>query len=185
MGPRTAAREHGRLSCQFSRGDSPEGLLPFVTRTPRSIRKSDDASIDGLRIVECLKKTKMPLKDIRTFLDWCQEGDTTLETRRDMFHDRRASDMGQIAELKKVLDVTDFQCMYDDVAAREGSEKAVTNKAPAEPARTVGRSRVAWPSDPHPQIARGPVDLVSRPGAAVKHHVAQCRELGGKLEQLQ
>ena len=42
-----------------------------------------------LKVIECLKATGMQIKDIKQFLDWCHEGDNTLQKRRDMFYERR------------------------------------------------------------------------------------------------
>jgi len=120
------------LSIHTLRYYEKEGLLPFVKRTVSGIRRFDDKDLDGLRIVECLKKSSMPLKDIKRFLDWCQEGDATLIKRRDMFHERRAAVLEQMAELRKVLDVIDFKCWYYETAVKEGSEEAVKDRLPRD-----------------------------------------------------
>ena len=52
-----------------------EGLLPFVERSSGRIRVFKEADYEWLKVIECLKKTGMPLKDIKTFIDrvvfWC------------------------------------------------------------------------------------------------------------------
>jgi len=128
------------LSIHTLRYYEKEGLLPFVKRTKSGIRKFDDAALDGLKIVECLKKSGMPLKDIKQFLDWCAEGKTTLTKRRDMFHERRETVLAQIAELHKVLDVINYKCWYYETAVNEGSEEAV-RKMPVPPELTQVRKR--------------------------------------------
>ena len=119
------------LSIHTLRYYEKEGLLPFVKRTVSGIRKFDETDIEELKIVECLKKTNMPLKDIRTFLDWCQDGDNTIEKRRDMFYERKKIVLEQIAELEKVLDTVNFKCWYYDTAVKDGTEEAV-RKFPVE-----------------------------------------------------
>ncbi len=118
------------LSIHALRYYEKEGLLPFVKRTQSGIRKFDEIAMDGLKIVECLKKSGMPLKEIKQFLDWCQEGDTTLTKRRDMFHERREIVLAQMAELKNVLDVISYKCWYYETAVTEGSEEAVKKIKP-------------------------------------------------------
>ena len=109
-----------------------EGLIPFVKRTSSGIRQFDENAIEGLKIVECLKQTGMPLKDIRQFLDWCQEGEDTLRKRRDLFYERKQVVLDQISELNKVLELIKFKCWYYDTALEKGSEKAVMNMSPEE-----------------------------------------------------
>ena len=42
-----------------------EGLLPFVERSGGGMRMFMDSDLDWLRIIECLKRTGMPIKEIR------------------------------------------------------------------------------------------------------------------------
>ena len=42
-----------------------EGLLPFVERSGGGIRMFKDEDIGWLSIIECLKKTGMPIKEIK------------------------------------------------------------------------------------------------------------------------
>ena len=41
------------------------------------IRKFSEKEIEALRVIECLKKAGMEIKDIRQFMDWCVEGPST------------------------------------------------------------------------------------------------------------
>ena len=122
--------EEFNLSIHTLRYYEKEGLLPFVKRTSSGIRQFDEIALDGLKIVECLKKTGMPLKDIRLFLDWCQEGDNTLAKRKDMFHERKQAVLDQIAELQEVLNLINYKCWYYEEAVKHGSEEAVKNIPP-------------------------------------------------------
>lgn len=58
-----------------------EGLLPFVERSSGGIRMFQDSDFEWLSIIECLKKTGMPIKEIKHFIDWCIEGDSTIDQR--------------------------------------------------------------------------------------------------------
>ena len=123
--------EQYNLSIHTLRYYEKEGILPFVKRTPSGIRKFDDDALEGLRVVECLKKTNMPLKDIKVFLDWCQEGNDTLEKRRDMFYEQKQAVLDQIAELQETLKLIDFKCWYYESALELGSEEEI-RKIPLE-----------------------------------------------------
>ena len=48
-----------------------EGLLPFIERSDGGIRMFKDTDFEWLSIIECLKKTGMPIKEMKVFIDWC------------------------------------------------------------------------------------------------------------------
>lgn len=102
-----------------------EGLLPFVERSASGLRVFQEADMDWLRLIECLKSTGMPIKDIRQYIDWSLEGDATLEKRRQMFYERRQAVENQIAELQRTLETVNYKCWYYDVAVEAGSTDAV------------------------------------------------------------
>ncbi len=99
-----------------------EGLLPFVERTASGIRVFKDSDINALNIIECLKSTGMPIKEIKNFIDWCSEGDSTLQNRFDMFLERKAIVEAQIKELHKTMEVIDHKCTYYKTALEAGTE---------------------------------------------------------------
>lgn len=99
-----------------------EGLMPFVERAPNGTRRFKESDIDALKIIECLKATGMPIKEIKNFFDWCSEGDSTLQQRYDMFIGRKAIVEEQIEELKKTMEVIEHKCLYYKTALEAGTE---------------------------------------------------------------
>ena len=49
-----------------------EGLFPELNRTS-GIRQFSENEIEALRVIECLKKTGLQIKDIKQFMSWCME----------------------------------------------------------------------------------------------------------------
>lgn len=99
-----------------------EGLMPFVERGSSGIRRFKESDISLLKIIECLKSTGMPIKEIKTFIDWCTEGDSTLKQRYDMFLERKATVELQMEELKKSMELIEYKCMYYQTALTAGTE---------------------------------------------------------------
>ena len=58
-----------------------EGLLPFIERSSGGIRVFKDEDLSWLKTIECLKKTGMPIKEIKHFIDCCMEGDSKIDER--------------------------------------------------------------------------------------------------------
>ena len=79
-----------------------EGLLPFVERSEGGIRLFKDAAFEWLRIIECLKKTGMPLKDIKEFIMMAMAGDDTIEDRLALIQKQRESVEQKIQELTEI-----------------------------------------------------------------------------------
>ncbi|UOQ48753.1 MerR family transcriptional regulator [Gracilibacillus caseinilyticus] len=99
-----------------------EGLLPFVERTDSGTRLFKESDIDALKVIECLKSTGMPIKEIRHFIDWCSDGDDTLQQRYDMFLERKASVEQQMEELQKTMELIEHKCSYYKTALDAGTE---------------------------------------------------------------
>lgn len=99
-----------------------EGLLPFIERTSSGKRIFKESDMDALKIIECLKASGMPIKEIKHFIEWCSEGDSTLQQRYDMFLERKASVEAQMEELKKTMEVIEHKCLYYKIALDSSTE---------------------------------------------------------------
>lgn len=72
----------------------------------------------------------MPIKEIKQFSAWLQEGDASLQQRYEMFLDRKREVEKQIADLQNVLEVINFKCWYYETAIAAGTEKIHTQNQP-------------------------------------------------------
>lgn len=100
-----------------------EGLLPFVERSGSGIRMFQDSDMEWLSIIECLKKTGMPIKDIKVFIDWCLEGDATISKRKELIEKQRQAVLDRIRQLNETLAVLDYKKWYYETAERAGTCK--------------------------------------------------------------
>lgn len=98
-----------------------EGLLPFVERSSGGIRMFKDSDFEWLSIIDCLKKAGVPIKDIKNFIDWCMEGDSTIEKRLDLIEERRQSVLSQIEQMQKTLQILDYKKWYYETAKAAGT----------------------------------------------------------------
>lgn len=104
-----------------------EGLLPFVERSSSGMRVFKDSDYEWLQIIECLKKTGMPLKDIRRFVEMAMQGDETIEPRLDLIKQQREAVKAQLAQLQQTLDTLDFKCWYYETARAAGTTDVPRN----------------------------------------------------------
>ena len=99
-----------------------EGLIPFIERKKSGYRIFTEEAIATLKIIDCLKKTGMPIKDIRQFYQWVNEWDASLEERYEMFLKRKAAVEAQMAELQQIMDTINYKCWYYETALKAGTE---------------------------------------------------------------
>lgn len=99
-----------------------ENLIPNLQKNNAGIRFFTTENLETIKIIECLKKAGMPIKDIKTFIQWCAEGDSTLRQRLVMFQSLRSSVKQQMNELEKTLDTLEYKCGYYAQAVEDGTE---------------------------------------------------------------
>ena len=106
-----------------------EGLFPSLERSS-GIRRFSEKEIEALRIIECLKKTGMEIKDIKQFMELCAEGSSTYSVRRDFFLRRKEIVEEEIRKMNRVLDMIDFKCWYYEQAIKDGNVDRLNQMIP-------------------------------------------------------
>ena len=105
-----------------------QGLFPQLTRES-GIRKFSDNEIEALRVIECLKKSGLEIKNIKLFMEWCAVGSSTYANRFDLIQKQKERVEAEIRQLHKTLDMLKYKCWYYTQAMEDGSEdkaKALT-----------------------------------------------------------
>lgn len=98
-----------------------QGLFPGMERVS-GIRKFGEKELETLRMIECLKKSGLEIKDIKQFMDWCVEGASTYPQRRELFVKQKETLEAEIAHMNHVLDMLRFKCWYYEQAMQDGNE---------------------------------------------------------------
>lgn len=108
-----------------------EGLFPDMERS-NGIRRFGQRELEALRVIECLKKSGMEIKDIRQFMEWCAQGSSTYPQRRAMFIRQKESVEAEIARMNRVLDMLSFKCWYYEQAIKDGNEQRLSAMTPED-----------------------------------------------------
>lgn len=106
-----------------------QGLFPGMERTS-GIRKFGDRELETLRIIECLKKSGLEIKDIKQFIDWCGQGSATYEQRKALLARQKETVEAEIEHMNKVLDMLKFKCWFYEQAIQDGSDARVRAMLP-------------------------------------------------------
>lgn len=106
-----------------------EGLFPNMERVS-GIRKFSDKELETLRVIECLKKSGLEIKDIKQFMEWCSQGSSTYSKRRELFERQKENIECRISRLEQALDMIKFKCWYYDTAIADGNEDRLKEMIP-------------------------------------------------------
>lgn len=108
-----------------------EGLFPNMQRIS-GIRKFDEKEIEAIRIIECLKKSGMEIKDIKLFMELCVQGSETYLQRKELFLKQKEILEAEIKRMNQALDMIIFKCWYYDQAIKDGNEDRVSSMRPED-----------------------------------------------------
>ena len=101
-----------------------EGLLPFVERSSGGIRMFRESDFEWLRVIDCMKKAGMSIRDIREYIEMALQGDDTIELRLAMFRRQRERLQAQMEELRHTMEVVEYKCWYYETAQAAGTVDA-------------------------------------------------------------
>lgn len=106
-----------------------QGFFPELRRTS-GIRRFSDKEIEALRVIECLKRSGLEIKDIKRFMDWCTEGASTYLQRKELFENQKKFLEREMQRMNRVLDMLKFKCWYYQQAVCDGNETRVRSMLP-------------------------------------------------------
>lgn len=113
------------LSTSTLRYYDQEGIIPGLQKNRSGVREFSSKNLQTLNLINCLKCAGMSIKDIKTFLNWCEMGDETLSKRLKMFEDLRQDTIRQMKELEKTLATLEYKCDYYKRAVEAKSKNSV------------------------------------------------------------
>ncbi|MCH1643241.1 MerR family transcriptional regulator [Paenibacillus timonensis] len=78
-----------------------KGLVPSLRRNQNNIRMFDEESINWLHGIKCLKQSGMPIEVIKTYVDLCLEGDSTLPQRFALMMEHKEAALAKLEQAKR------------------------------------------------------------------------------------
>jgi len=106
-----------------------EGLFPDIERTS-GIRQFSEKQLEALRVIDCLKKSGLEIKDIKQFMAWCAQGSSTYPQRHSLFLHQKEAIKKEIASMQKTLALIEFKCWYYEQAMKDGGEALIRKMLP-------------------------------------------------------
>lgn len=106
-----------------------EGFFPNLMRKG-NIRYFSDDELEAIRVIECLKRSGLEIKDIKQFFQWVMEGPSSYGKRKEMFETRKAAVEDEIKALERTLALLKFKCWYYETAIKDGNEDGINAMLP-------------------------------------------------------
>ena len=101
-----------------------EGFFPNLERKG-NIRHFSENELEAIRVIECLKRSGLEIKDIKQFFEWVIAGPSSYEKRKELFEMRKLMVKDEIKKLEKSLTMLEFKCWYYDTAIKDGNEDGI------------------------------------------------------------
>lgn len=98
-----------------------EGLFPHLKRV-NGVRQFSENEIETLRVIDCLKRSGLEIKDIKEYMNLCSLGNSTLKQRKEIFVKQKEEVLQEMEKLQKVLSMLNYKCWYYDQAIEKEDE---------------------------------------------------------------
>ena len=96
------------------------GLIPPVNRTESGIRDYNELDLRRVDFVKCMRSAGLPIEVLIEYVGLVQQGDETIEARKQILAEQRDMVKAKMEEMQKTLDLLDHKI--------EVYEKAILKK---------------------------------------------------------
>ena len=97
-----------------------EGLFPQMERSS-GIRRFSERELEALRVIECLKRSGLEIKEIKQFMQWCAQGEATYPERLELFRRQRESIEEEMERLRRAKALIEYKCWFYETAKAAGT----------------------------------------------------------------
>lgn len=100
-----------------------EGLLPSIERDQNGIRIYNDENLKWIQFVKALRSTDMSIADIQRYVHLFNEGNETVQERKELMQNHKEKVEAEIAEKQNYLERIDRKIKYYDAIERRMQRK--------------------------------------------------------------
>lgn len=85
------------------------GLIPPVNRNDSGIRDYDEIDLRRVEFIKCMRSAGLPIEVLIEYVDLVQQGDLTIDARKEILIEQRAQLAARMAEMQETLDLLDYK----------------------------------------------------------------------------
>jgi len=102
------------------------GLLPPINRNKNGIRDYKEIDLKRVEFIKCMRNAGLPIKSLIQYFKLLQQGDKTIEVRKDILIKQREELTSKIREMQKTLDFLNYKIsVYEDAIFRRAEKEIV------------------------------------------------------------
>jgi DNA-binding transcriptional MerR regulator len=99
------------------------GLLPPVNRNNGGIRDYSELDVRRVEFVKCMWSVGLSIDVLIKYYSMVQQGDQTIEARKEILKDQREQLVTKMAEIQQTLDLLDRKIsVYEDIVLKKENE---------------------------------------------------------------
>ena len=103
------------------------GLIPPVHRTESGIRDYNELDLKRVDFIKCMRSAGLPVEVLIEYIRLVQQGDGTVETRKEMLIEQRDLLAARMKEIQKTLDLLDHKiAVYENAVLKKEKEMIQT-----------------------------------------------------------
>ena len=103
------------------------GLIPPVNRNGGGIRDYSEIDIKRVEFIKCMRSAGLPIETLIEYVALVQQGDKTIEARKEILIEQRELLAARIADMQKTLDILDHKIeVYENAVLIKEKEIAET-----------------------------------------------------------
>lgn len=106
-----------------------EGLFPNLVKKG-NIRYFGEHELESLKIIHCLKRSGLEIKEIKEFFVLMAEGKDSYAKRKELFETRKKVVEEELEALQITLALLKFKCWYYEKAIEDGGEEKIKAMLP-------------------------------------------------------
>jgi len=85
------------------------GLIPPVNRNESGIRDYREIDVKRVEFIKCMRSAGLPIEVLIEYVKLSQQGDQTIEARKEILIEQREQLATKIKEMQKTLDTLDYK----------------------------------------------------------------------------
>ncbi|MGB8213790.1 MAG: MerR family transcriptional regulator [Anaerolineales bacterium] len=99
------------------------GLIRPVNRNASGIRDYSEIDLRRVEFIKCMRRAGLPVETLIEYVGLVQQGDDTIEARKEILMEQRALLLARLEEMQKTLDVLDHKIeVYENAVLKKEQE---------------------------------------------------------------
>ena len=117
--------EHYKLSTDTLRYYERAGLIPPVHRNESGIRDYTELDLRRVEFIKCMRSAGLPVDVLIDYVGLVQQGDKTIEARKEILIEQRKLLMDRMSEMQRTLDILNHKLEVYEKAVLEKEKQMV------------------------------------------------------------